>query len=142
MVGDTQLSLDRDVHVGPIRHGALKCIVVSPFRCIGFAGNHELAKDALRWCLHNPNATDADVRRRLFDVHAASHAGTDFIFASLSDGGRLDRISDWHVQEGLEAAYIGEQAAFELYQQLYHTDSSSALSGPGQASQMLNALSG
>jgi len=141
MVADTQVSDQRETHIGPIRHGVLKCIALSPSRCIGFAGNLELAKDALRWCFEHRNVTDEEIRRHLLRAHQSSHADTDFIFATLNDGGSLDRVTDHSLQQGLEVAHIGEHAAFELYQRFTRSEAPWRGAETHPASKMREAFS-
>jgi hypothetical protein len=101
--------------------GALKAIVVSPTRCVCFAGSGEAAEAALRPAIDNPSMPREELLQHLLERHVRSERHVDFLVAFSDSPVNLARIASGEVEGALRATWIGDRAAFEAYQAGYQT---------------------
>jgi hypothetical protein len=97
---------------GDYFEGALKIVIISPKLWVAFAGRRLLA-DALRSI--PPDFEQAVVRCR--ELHADSDEHTDLLLANAL-GPELVRIRSGSIERGLIDASIGDQNAFEAFQEI------------------------
>src|SRR5258706_13554869 len=80
IVSDTLYCEDGALH-SHLFDGALKAIVVSPSRCVCFAGSGEAAKSALQAVLEHPEMPRDTLLRHLREQHLRFARAVDFIAA-------------------------------------------------------------
>jgi hypothetical protein len=100
--------------------GAMKIVALHPALCVGFAGNVDLAQDAIRQLPVKRKSSFAldQVTHRLVN---RSHAdGTDFIVASLVPTPSLAKIRDGALAEGGDLYAIGDEAAIDGFASYFY----------------------
>ena len=135
IVGDTKFTGPLDSVWSESRKyiGGLKVVLLTPGLCVGFAGNVEIARDAIQ------GVYDEDVN--LFDKnHAIEHflkhhrhsmeksSTTDFIIAGIVECyeqpgtflKEIFRIADSKVYWENETTHIGDRDAFNCFQEDFH----------------------
>jgi hypothetical protein len=119
MVGDTRIT-DRTAIVRGAFMGALRHVILGPDLCFAFTGNFErgqqcLQKVAALYKAEEPYEEMIDVARA---VHVDSGGAADFLLGRLADGAsELTRIAGGDVERGIPFGWIGEEAAFAVYQE-------------------------
>lgn len=135
IVGDTKFTANESSSwPEPKKYiGGLKVILLNPGLCVSFAGNIEIARDAIQGIydknvnLFNKNcAIEYFLEHHKYSVQNCST--TDFLIASIVEcdekpGAFLKeifRIADSKVYCENEAAYIGDEEAFNYFQEAFH----------------------
>jgi hypothetical protein len=100
---------------------ALKPILLSPTRCIAYAGNVGVALGAIRKTA-SENMSDDAAQSHLLETHQRhrehDEQRTDFLMASLRPS-RLIEVKSGCAQE-CAPTWLGDGAAFDEYQREYH----------------------
>lgn len=115
--GDMRLTDPDELRRG-YPYGVLKNIILSPEHLVAYAGNAELAMHTIR------NLRNASLEELVAGLHAsAEQAGdglgaVDFLIAHTAVG--LRRVTARGIEEPSDAGWLGDAAAFEIYQQAYH----------------------
>jgi hypothetical protein len=117
VVGDMRLTDPAEIRRG-YRFAVLKNIILSPDHLVAFAGNADLGMHMIR---RFKDAPIDELANGLLDSAREAGAGpgsVDYLLAHTERG--LQRITASGVEEPTEAGWIGDPAAFEVYQQGYH----------------------
>lgn len=120
MVGDMRLTDPAEIRRG-YPYAVLKNIILGPDRLVAFAGNSDLGMQTIR------RLKDAPVEELVGGLSgSAEEAGegpgaVDYLLAHTERG--LMRITASGVEGPAEAGWVGDPAAFEIYQRAYHAGS-------------------
>lgn len=116
---DSRISDPTRVRTAPLC-GQLKCVIVTPFVCVCFAGVVEYATRALSQILKLSEATSERMLDVLKTVHEESGGATDFALVALHDGTpRATKLSDG-VAEETDHFWLGDVNAFSAFQEAFH----------------------
>jgi hypothetical protein len=119
MVGDTRIT-DRAAILRGAFVGALRHVVLGPDLCFAFAGNLERGQQCLQKvaALYKADEPFEEMIDVAGTVHADSGGAADFLLGRLADGSsELTRIAGGEVERDVPFAWIGEEAAFTVYQE-------------------------
>jgi hypothetical protein len=119
MVGDTRIT-DRTAILRGAFMGALRHVILGPDMCFAFAGNVERGQQCLQKvaALYKADEPFEEMIELARTVHADSGGAADFLLGRLAAGAsELTRIAGGEVERGLSFAWIGEEAAFTVYQE-------------------------
>ena len=117
VAGDMRLTDPDELRRG-YPYGVLKNIILSSDHLVAYAGNAELGMHTIR------NLRDAPLERLVEGLLASSeqagkgHGAVDYLVAHTAVG--LQRVTAMGIEESSDAGWIGDAAAFEIYQQAYH----------------------
>jgi hypothetical protein len=98
----------------------LKCVILSPFYCVCFAGKIDLAQHALNSLITTKSLERDLMNSHLFEQHRAQNQEVDYIIATAGIPSTIDRVSGGRLERDLVTAWIGDHEAFESYQSHYH----------------------
>jgi hypothetical protein len=115
---DTKVSDPTNTRRSPLR-GVLKVIILNPHLAVAYAGVVDYAEAAIKSLLYIESMPVEHVLSVLREASEASNRQVDFIVASLQGGPALYKVSDGEISRNLSSAWLGNHAAFELYQQGY-----------------------
>ena len=119
MVGDTRIT-DRAAILRGAFVGALRHVILGPDLCFAFAGDVEkgqrcLQKVAALYRADEPFEEMVEVARA---VQEDAGRGADFLIGRVAEGAsELTRIAGGAVERGLDWAWIGERAAFDVFEE-------------------------
>ena len=101
--------------------GALKAVILNPALCICCSGEGVAAFDAIRTLGISPDKhlDTEDVISRLYNAHCDAHHDFAFIVGVRSESYTLHRITGGKVERNLADAWIGDQGAYNLFQEHY-----------------------
>jgi hypothetical protein len=120
VIGDLRVTRRDQIRRGyPV--AVLKNVIVSRDLLVAYAGNYELALHTIRQLRGYENDTDA-VLDSLYSSSLAAGAGegaTQYLVGARARG--LSVVSFSGVESDAEAAWIGDKAAYEIYQRGYHS---------------------
>ncbi|MCU7806469.1 MAG: hypothetical protein KZQ73_01155 [Candidatus Thiodiazotropha sp. (ex Semelilucina semeliformis)] len=119
MNADAKLSYPEQLESGPLA-GALKLVVVNGV-CVGYAGTYTHAVDSLRDISNSGNTNYDEILEALFETHNISNGEVDFLVATYNPSVKLSKIYGGEIEYDIEAAWIGDQKAFEEYQKIYYS---------------------
>ena len=122
IVSDTHLTPVHALH-RTILDGALKCITVSPSVCICYAGNVELATDAIRPILERLPSRRADVVDHLLQSHRQHANAVDFLVAFADEPPTICRVAEGALTYDRSSAWIGEYEGFCKFQEAFNSPS-------------------
>lgn len=117
VVGDMRLTDPAEIRRG-YPYAVLKNIILSPDHLVAFAGNADLGMHTIR---RFKDAPIDELANGLLDSAREAGAGpssVDYLLAHTELG--LQRITASGVEEPTDAGWIGDPAAFEVYQQGFH----------------------
>lgn len=121
IVSDTKLIPSGHEDIGLKHHpgnGIIKSIILNKDQCVCFAGNEYFADAALQEVEQGGHPDD--VLEVLHRYHILSEYHTAFIFCFVDHDPQIVSIKDGDVTKG-EVAWVGDQKAFELFQEYYHS---------------------
>jgi len=116
VAGDMRVT-DPNATASGFLHAALKVVLVSPTRCIGYAGPIGVAISAMRR-LASDRLGVAETASALLEAHAEDDGCTDFVLATLRPADLISIKSG--VAEPCDAAWIGDAQAYNDCLQSYH----------------------
>jgi hypothetical protein len=122
IVADTRVSF-RDGTKSSYRNGTLKAIALSPEIALCFAGDVTQGLAGARKIntrLKEGASNDA-LLKDLAEITAETHGNVDFILALQQPQPQLARIRNGVVEDDLQTAWIGDQDAFDYFQQSWHS---------------------
>lgn len=122
IISDTKMMSYNTLRQTPI-DGGLKCIVLSPCRCVSFVGNASIAENALAPIIGGQIMSREEITSRLLACHREVGGETDFLVCETGKGIHIDRIADGLLEKDLSTAWIGDTNAFARYQVSYHIES-------------------
>jgi len=102
--------------------GTLKAIVLTPEVTICFAGDVGVALDGIRHVAARLQAGESldDLLPTLRELSSDSRKRVEFIVAKAETGSMLTRIREDQIERTLYLAWIGDQTAFERFQEERH----------------------
>lgn len=118
IVADTRVSFP-DGNRPPFKKGVLKAIIVSESLSICFAGDVENGVDTIRRCVAALN-TGSEVDQIIHDfkiISSKKQRSVEFIIANADPKALLIRIRNGQIENDLHSAWIGDQKAFERFQE-------------------------
>lgn len=124
LVSDTHLTRSDQGDVAP-HQGVLKSIFISPTQCVSFAGNYEVAEDAMRFILSNQPMADVELKNYLLKTHLDSNQDVDFILLLGWPHTEIAEIKNGQLTGNVSNSWIGSQPAFNLFQSLLANPQSS-----------------
>ena len=105
--------------------GNIKSIIINPQICLSFAGNVFFAEKLLQLYYSGKISKLDELIYECLKINRESNDETDFMIASLMNGERkLIKISGYQLYQGIQNAWIGDNIAFNNYQEHYHSDKS------------------
>lgn len=122
IISDTKMMSYNALRQTPI-DGGLKCIVLSPCRCVSFVGNASIAENALAPIISGQIMSREEITSCLLACHLDMGGETDFLVCETGKGIHIDRIADGLLEKDLSTAWIGDANAFARYQASYHLES-------------------
>ena len=124
IVSDSKVTDKNAVRNNPLT-GNLKSLILNPYLSLSFAGNIHYAEKILELFYSNRIANLQQLVLQCLKANIESNNETDFIIASLENGNRIIiKISDKTAQQNQQNAWIGNQLAFNKFQEYYHTSNS------------------
>jgi hypothetical protein len=99
-------------------HAVLKNIILDRELLVAYAGNVDLAVDAIRGHRHQRGDTLLTGLLGAAEHGGEGKNGVEFLVADVGRG--LFRIRHTGVEPAINATWIGDLFAFEFYQQIYH----------------------
>jgi hypothetical protein len=119
MVGDTRVT-DRAAVLRGAFMGALRHVILGPDLCFAFTGSFERGQQCLQQvaALYKAGEPFEDMVEVAQGIHADSGRAADFLLGRLADGAsELARIAGGVVERGIPFGWIGDDAAFAVYEQ-------------------------
>jgi hypothetical protein len=102
-------------------YGSLKSIIIFPQLCIAFAGDPDLAEDAIKEIYQKQNGVNLPyVLSVLMKYNKLNSNEVVFIVCSVKDRPEIIKVSNSEVERNLPLAWIGEKAALDKFIPLYH----------------------
>jgi hypothetical protein len=121
IVSDTRVTNFHGIKRRSILAGALKSVIISPTRCLCFAGNVGRAHSAIR-DIYAENLVNSEIDKLinyLVLINTEGDGDTDFLLCELALKSKIYIIKDNNYNE-FDNGWIGDKSIFELYQQSYH----------------------
>lgn len=126
---DSQIS-DRHAARNNVVPGRLKLVVLRPNTCIGYAGQPDIAIDAIRAAR---SLTDFDdIAEHLLHTNVESHGRVDFLIAQLNPL-RLEKIAQYRRFRGGSLYWIGDPEAVDVFGRLLDVATAPASNYPEYA---------
>ncbi|MCB0462924.1 MAG: hypothetical protein R2816_10520 [Flavobacteriaceae bacterium] len=124
IVSDSKVTDKNAVRNNPLA-GNLKSLILNPYLSLSFAGNVHYAEKILELFYSNRIGSLQQLVLSCLKANIESNDETDFIIASLQNGNAIIiKISNKTAQQNQQNAWIGNQLAFNKFQEYYHTDNS------------------
>lgn len=119
LFADWRLSYEDSPQVPNFKSGNLKLWVLRWDRCIGFAGNYEVAKSVLRGLTDKDVESIESLTTTLLEVHLQNPpGGLEFILATLDDPD-IYKVAGGSIVQA-DTAWIGDYDAFAALQEYRH----------------------
>lgn len=122
VVADTQLTLPNEIlptRRNFVDNNIIKSIIIRRHICVSFSGNISFAKDAISQ-IYKTDSIEK-IRELLFNSHNCSNNQVDYILA-ISDGDPQIFLYKDKKEAQYDTAWIGSNAAYSLYQEKYHSN--------------------
>ncbi|WP_298551036.1 hypothetical protein [uncultured Algibacter sp.] len=124
IVSDSKVTDKNAVRNNPLA-GNLKSLILNPYLSLSFAGNIHFAEKILELFYSNKIANLQQLVLECLKANIESNNETDFIIASLENGNPvIIKISNKTAQQNQQNAWIGNQLAFNKFQEYYHSTES------------------